>query len=148
MREQRTHTKQLRAPLTTTPGYPKSTQCNFNSCSFNCWLDYSWFQWTLQLLRRSRVYWINWGKTQRASQWWIAQLNFDGPHFPLWIQYDLSCKNKLGLLPGHRDSSYSDNSYSRISPSNCSQSFGSSYYWDYSRISLRQASTRERLRTR
>ena len=41
MRVHRTHTKQLRAPLTTTLGYPTSTQCNFNSCSFNCWLDYS-----------------------------------------------------------------------------------------------------------
>ena len=41
MRVQRTRTKQLRAPLTTTLGHPKSTQCNFNSCSFYCWLDYS-----------------------------------------------------------------------------------------------------------
>ena len=32
MRVQRTHTNQLRAPLTTRLGYPKSTQCNFNSC--------------------------------------------------------------------------------------------------------------------
>ena len=40
MSVQRTRTQQLRAPLTTL-GYPKSTQCNFNSCSFNCWLDYS-----------------------------------------------------------------------------------------------------------
>ena len=35
MRVQRTRTKQLRAPLTTTLGHPKSIQCNFNSCSFN-----------------------------------------------------------------------------------------------------------------
>ena len=35
MSVQRTHTKQLHAPLTTTLGHPKSTQCNFNSCSFN-----------------------------------------------------------------------------------------------------------------
>ena len=35
MRVQRTRTKQLRAPLTTTLGHPKSMQCNFNSCSFN-----------------------------------------------------------------------------------------------------------------
>ena len=40
MRVQRTHTKQLRAPLTTTLGHPKSTQCNFNSCSFNYKSDY------------------------------------------------------------------------------------------------------------
>ena len=32
---------QTRITLTTTLGHPKSTQCNFNSCSFNCWLDYS-----------------------------------------------------------------------------------------------------------
>ena len=38
---QRTRTKQLRAPLTTMLGHPKSTQCNFNSCSFNYWLDYN-----------------------------------------------------------------------------------------------------------
>ena len=47
MRVQRTRTKQLRAPLTTTLRYPKSTQCNFNSCSFNCWLDYSWTAYTI-----------------------------------------------------------------------------------------------------
>ena len=41
MRVQRTCTKQLRAPLTTTLRHPKSTRCNFNSCSFNCWLDYN-----------------------------------------------------------------------------------------------------------
>ena len=36
----RTRTKQLRAPLTTMLGHPKSTQCNFNSCSFNYKSDY------------------------------------------------------------------------------------------------------------
>ena len=41
MRVQRTRTKQVRAPLTTTLGHPKSTQCNFNSCSFNYKSDYS-----------------------------------------------------------------------------------------------------------
>ena len=41
MRVQGTRTKQLRAPLTTTLGHPKSTQCNFNSCSFNYKSDYS-----------------------------------------------------------------------------------------------------------
>ena len=35
MRVQCTRTQQLRAPLTTTLGHPHSTQCNFNSCSFN-----------------------------------------------------------------------------------------------------------------
>ena len=48
--QQRTHTKLL----TTTLGHPKSTQCNFNSCSFNCWLDYRYnpgwsIQWKLIL---------------------------------------------------------------------------------------------------
>ena len=37
---QRTHTKQLCAPLTTTLEHPKSMQCNFNSCSFNYKFDY------------------------------------------------------------------------------------------------------------
>ena len=40
MRLQCTRTKQLRAPLTTTLGHPKSTQCNFNSCTFNYKSDY------------------------------------------------------------------------------------------------------------
>ena len=57
MRVQRTHTKQLRAPLTTalllitrsiklcaplttTLGHPKSMQYNVNSCSFNYKADY------------------------------------------------------------------------------------------------------------
>ena len=41
MRVQRTRTQPLRAPLTTMLGHPKSTQCNFNSCSFNYKSDYS-----------------------------------------------------------------------------------------------------------
>ena len=65
MRVQRTRTKQLHAPLTTTLWYPENTQCNFNSCSFNSWLDYivlglSWkflLWWPIvsqkKLLRRS-----------------------------------------------------------------------------------------------
>ena len=40
-RVQHTHTKQLRAPLTTTLRHPKSMQCNFNSCSFNYKSDYN-----------------------------------------------------------------------------------------------------------
>ena len=40
MSVQRTRPQQLCAPLTTTLGNPKSMQCNLNSCSFNCWLDY------------------------------------------------------------------------------------------------------------
>ena len=40
MRVQRTRTKQLRAPLTTTLGHPKIMQRNFNSCSFNYKSDY------------------------------------------------------------------------------------------------------------
>ena len=35
------YTHKLRAPLTTTLGYPKNMQCNFNSCSFNYKSDYS-----------------------------------------------------------------------------------------------------------
>ena len=45
MRVQRTRTKH--APLTTTLGHPKSTQCNFNSCSFNYKSDYSNDCWLL-----------------------------------------------------------------------------------------------------
>ena len=41
MRVQRTRTQPLRTPLTTTLGHPQSTQCNFNSCSFNYKSDYS-----------------------------------------------------------------------------------------------------------
>ena len=44
MHVQRTHTKQLRTPWTTTLRHPKSMQCNFNSCSFNYKSDYSQFR--------------------------------------------------------------------------------------------------------
>ena len=47
MRVQCTRTKQLRAPLTTTLGHPKSVQCNFNSFAFNYESDYIegyWFK--------------------------------------------------------------------------------------------------------
>ena len=40
MHVQRTRTQHLRAPLTRTLGHPKSTQCNFNSFSFNYKSDY------------------------------------------------------------------------------------------------------------
>ena len=46
MHVQRARTKQLRAPLTTTLGHPKSTQCNFNSCPFNNQLDYRMRQYS------------------------------------------------------------------------------------------------------
>ena len=42
---QRTRTQQLHAPSTTTLGHPKSTPCNFNSCSFNYKSDYSMYMY-------------------------------------------------------------------------------------------------------
>ena len=45
----RPRTKQLRAPLTTTHGHPKSMQCNFNSCSFNYKSDYDTAHQALEL---------------------------------------------------------------------------------------------------
>ena len=50
MRVQRTPPKQLRAPLTTMLGHPKSMQCNFNSCSFNYKSDYSGVSYNESLL--------------------------------------------------------------------------------------------------
>ena len=76
MRVQRTRTKQLRTPLTTTLGHPKSMQCNFNSCSFNYKSNYSGTVTGVQRSHLSCVLIKEWHHTWHRETWYTRSFSF------------------------------------------------------------------------